>query len=809
MATPSSGLIPNLVNGISQQPHKLRLPSQAQASDNFYPSVVDGLVPRAPTEHLARLRDALPAGTFSHFIFRDDNEEYLMALFPDATIKVWDINGDEKTVNIIGDAADYISGLSNPEDTVRALTVADYTFIVNTTKVVAAGTEESATRPFEALVHVLAGNYGKHYRIFINGELQAGYRTPDGSNASHSPYIDTNYIADTLRRLLDAGEASTEDPGLQSGNGAINTVGGLAVDDGGDGGGYNTAPWSLGRYHSTIYIRNTDVDFTISVEDGYGGRAMKEIKSVVQKFSDLPIYAPSGYVCKVAGSDIDFDEYYVRFEKLDDEDGMGVWKETLAPGTRLGLDETTMPHVLIREANGTFTFKPADWVNRQCGDLDSNPDPSFVGQTIQDVFFHRNRLGFLTVENYVLSQAADFFNFYRTSVITLVDGDPIDGAASHIKVSLLRHAVPFNDVLLLFSDETQFRLAGNDLLTPKTVNAKPLSEIRADPRIRPTVVGSRLYFVTTATDWTQVTEYVIDKSTESANDEDISAHAPAYIPGGIRFVVSSKERSLIAFYSEGDPSRIYIYKHFWNGNERLQSAWSRWTLPGVTAIKAMHFKHGVLYLAVEREDGLYIEKLTIRHGSHDQGVNHVTHLDRRASLAGTYDAETGRTSFLVPYIIPDGMLCVTPTGEELEITTLGPDTFYVKGEHPHVWVGTLYECEYEFSTFFRRDAEAKVNESAGRLQIMHLLVDYGKTNAFEVEVAVDGRAPKIHSFDALMVNDPSTTLNTLNLKSGKFTVPVMSRNDRVRIKLKSKRWLPCSFSSARWIGTWSRTTLER
>ncbi|MGZ5389714.1 MAG: phage nozzle protein, partial [Aeromicrobium sp.] len=267
----TSGLIPNLVNGISQQPPKLRLPSQAQASDNYYPSVVDGLIPRAPSEHFSRLRDNLPAGTFSHFIFRDDNEEYLMALFPDATIKVWDIDGDEKVVNVIGDAADYITGLTSPKDTVRALTVADYTFLVNTTKVVAAGTEESATRPYEALVHVLAGNYGKHYRINIDGELAAGYRTPDGSNNSHSPYIDTSYIADVLMALLDGGEAAvrTPDIGGRASGGAWGVgVGTSQISDGDYNGGFNTAPWALGRYHSTIYIRNTAADFTISVEDG-------------------------------------------------------------------------------------------------------------------------------------------------------------------------------------------------------------------------------------------------------------------------------------------------------------------------------------------------------------------------------------------------------------------------------------------------------------------------------------------------------------------------------------------------------------
>jgi hypothetical protein len=802
-----SGLVPNLVNGVSQQPPKLRLPSQCEASENFYASVVDGLVPRAPSEHLARLRESLPNGSFSQFIFRDDNEMYLFAILPDATVKVWDFDGNEKTVNVLGDAADYLPDTDLPKNVIKALTVADHTFIVNTKKVVAAGTEKSPTRPYEALVHVLAGNYGRDYRIKIDGTLAAGVQTPDGGTASHGAYIDTVHIASMLYKILNTGTASVTDTEWPTGG-----RGGGGTKTGDADGGYNAAPWAIGRYHSTIYLRNTDADFTLEVEDGYSGRAMKDIKTTVQRFSDLPLYGPEGYVCKIAGDNSNsFNEYYVKFEKLQPNDSTGVWKETLAPDTFLGLDETTMPHLLRREADGTFTFTAGEWHNRKCGDAESNPDPSFVGQTIQDVFFSHNRLGFLTVENYVLSQASDFFNFFRTSVITIVDGDPIDGAASHIKVSLLRHAVPFNDVLLIFSDETQFRLDGNELLTPKTVNTKPLSEIRADKNTRPLVVGSRLYFVSTANDWSTITEYTIDRNTQTAHDEDITAHCPSYIPAGIRHMVASKERGLMVLNTDGDPGKLYVYKNFWNGNERLQSSWSRWTLPGVQSVVAMHFKDGVLYLAVERADGLYIEKLVIRHGSYDPGVPYITYLDRRVSLTGTYDAETNKTSFTAPYELPSGVLCVSKTGTELTPEITGATTFTVDDDWSGapVWIGIMREAVYEFSTFFRRDDQARVNESAGRLQIMHLILDYGKTNGFHVQVEVDGRPVKAHEFSALMAGDPSTLLDKINTKSGKLTVPIMSRNDRVRIRIATTRWLPCSFSSARWLGTWARSTLER
>ena len=57
-----------------------------------------------------------------------------------------------------------------------------------------------------------------------------------------------------------------------------------------------------------------------------------------------------------------------------------------------------MPHALVREADGTFTLKRLEWDNRESGDDDSNPYPTFIDNTISDIFFYRNRLGFISDE---------------------------------------------------------------------------------------------------------------------------------------------------------------------------------------------------------------------------------------------------------------------------------------------------------------------------------------------------------------------------------------------------------------------------
>ncbi len=96
-----SGSVSSLVNGVSQQPPWLRLPSPGAVQENFMSSLVDGLNRRPPTEHIARIQTAPldPSACFIHTINRSEAEKYSVVL-TNTGIKVFDLNdGSLKTVN--------------------------------------------------------------------------------------------------------------------------------------------------------------------------------------------------------------------------------------------------------------------------------------------------------------------------------------------------------------------------------------------------------------------------------------------------------------------------------------------------------------------------------------------------------------------------------------------------------------------------------------------------------------------------------------------------------------------------------------
>ena len=90
--------IPNLSQGISQQPDAQRDPSQGEIQINGMSSIVEGLRKRDSSEVLAEVSSTSFGDCFIHSILRDNTEEYL-AVISNNDVKVYNLEGNAITVN--------------------------------------------------------------------------------------------------------------------------------------------------------------------------------------------------------------------------------------------------------------------------------------------------------------------------------------------------------------------------------------------------------------------------------------------------------------------------------------------------------------------------------------------------------------------------------------------------------------------------------------------------------------------------------------------------------------------------------------
>lgn len=766
-----SASIPNLINGVSQQPPSLRLKTQAELQENGLSSVVTGLSKRPPTEFVASLGNINGAtNAFIHTIRRDENEFYTLIVTTD-NVYVYDKDGVAKTVY---GSASYLSGLTDPSQEVAATTVADYTFILNKNTTVAKDTTVSSSRPNEALVYVKQGDYRCQYTVRIT----KGGTVYTRSIETMSSTQDTTTLTSDAERSIQTDRIARN----------LNYFSATESTYYGSVGAGSIPGMSVTEYGNVLYYQSTDGnDFDIEVEDSRGSQHLLAFKNQTADFDDLPPSGPEGFVIGVVGdNDKGQDDYYVELQI--DANGGQVWKETIKPNIETELDVTTMPHQLVRRSDGDFDFQQAIYAPRRVGDDDTNPFPSFVDFKLADIFFHRNRLGVLADENVIFSEAGQFeeFNFFQRTTLTLLDSDPIDVAVSNNKVSLLKHAVPFTESLLLFSDLTQFRLDATDLLTPETVSIDVTTQFEASLRAKPVGAGRYVFFGTKRGKYSGVREYFVDLDTEVDDAADITAHVPAFVLGEIKKMEASSNEDMLICLSADDPTGMYVYRFYWQGNEKLQSSWSRWVMSG--DVLNVSFNKSEIFVLVKYGTEVFLERINLSEDDATEvtTAGHGINLDRRVKLT------SGGTT-TVPYTA-DNIVYVTHTGRL--ISDSGVSNALSSGLT--VYAGVPYTFRYRFSEQVLKNNNEPM--TTGRLQIRNWNVVYSDTGFFQTEVTPTARPTKTSKFTGRLVGSSANILGQVAIENGTFRFGVNSNAQEVNIELVSDSHLPCSFQSAEWEG---------
>ena len=698
--------LPNLLQGVSQQPDPLKYDGQCADMLNMFPSIAGGLRRRPNTDWEFALEESgvnignIPEDAAIHFVKTRKDEPYVL-IHTGTVLYAYNLStGVLADIQVAGSgtgslaisAGDYLevdSDLYTPQEAIRFLTVGDKTFISNRTATPAINQDYTDALDKIALVWVKQGDYSKQYNVTVDGVLggsatagttatctitwdyytgfknsshwyvasvavnNAGSGYQDGEvdytftldqNSVGSPYDYQINTEPRFRFNVSAGQISSIDVlekgnitsaylkvkrgdepeaqpitiarptyytgGAKVGEFTFGTTSGASTTEANsdsaviaqqmktDGTTGFTTKISSGMtcdiYGNLLVLTKTAVsgsidDFNIRVDDGLGGRGLGVAYREVDDITDLPLFAPNGFRIKVAGDvEESADDYYVEFVTNDGSDvGVGTWREIAGFNIRKGIDASTMPHVLTLLGEDLFEFGEMPLSDRLAGDDDSNPFPSFVGQPINQMFFFKDRLGFVSLNNVSMTEAGlgPFdegvlkYNFFRATTTSLLDSAPIDVQVTSTKVVDLQHAVTTQDRLMLFADGQQFILRGADILSPATVEVAPVTNFSIDPNAKPLEVGSNIYIPFDRGDFAGVREMDIDIDAEIYRGEEITKHVPQYLPSQIRASAGSTSENVMLFSSPSEPDKVFCNAFLWENNQKVLNSWGKFQMP--------------------------------------------------------------------------------------------------------------------------------------------------------------------------------------------------------------------------------------
>lgn len=794
------GSISSLLQGVSQQPPGERLVGQCTLQENLSADPLDGLIRRAPTDLVGLLGTTADVRGWHNFESRGG--EKFLAFFYGSTVKVFDLNAVEQSVTVAPDAAAYI-GLNGA---LRFSTNdQDETIVVNRAAVPAMAADvpayyNDASTP-AGIFQILGGQYGRNIKILIDGVVKATYAPGDGSNAAHTAHLRTTTVAANLATVLPMTNGSTS--GQATNNGGTMTTG-----------------WTITVAEDVVLIkRNTTTPFNLSATDDFGNVNVKAMTNVVPRIEDLPRLAPHLYVVRVAERTDPEKDLYFKFvvEDLQASDvpdvtafgRPGYWQECVAPSVPIAFNDATMPHTLTyNSGTDDFDFTRGDWEDRHVGTLVSSPEPSFVGNTIQDVSTFQGRTVFLSGSNVVMSRTNKPTDFWQGSAAGLADDDPID-INSKKESSTLLSAIQHNRDLVVFSAKGQFVVYGRTAATPRTAALVLTTSFESELNASPASAGRNVFFASNFGRYASIREFYTEGGSDTNDARPVTQHVKKYLLGSAALLTASVNSDMLIVHTTVQQAEFYIYQYIWSDEAKVQAAWSTWKMKH--DIVYSFFDEGVVYLVQKVGNEYYLLRMPLD-VIESEGVGYPVYLDQRFDVFDCYEA------FELPYdylrlddlVVVQGENCPRP-GTHVDILNIA----LVSGNYVvtlkedmnggDIVVGSRYGSKFRPTMPLMKDDDKNIIGSAKlRIRAFHAhMLDTGEITGRVLNLRGEIESEVTQS--ARVIGAPDNLVGSNTIADFVFDLPFRQDTTGAEIEFYTDSYMPMTFSLIEWTGQYNKS----
>jgi hypothetical protein len=817
--------IPNLMNGVSQQPVTIRLANQAEEQINGTCRVSDGLSKRLPIE-MIRAEEYLQIGApFTAIQFADETTKMHM-------VKGVDSAGVSRTCQIALDGvtgslvyrfleAPYTRGFwawndnylkTTDKSNIKFLTNGQTTYILNK-EITVDMTGGLAPDPELYMVRqgslgfVKQGFFGTSYICEINiihrvtglphvsvAPQIVTFTTNSSTTTTNITELQVTQIANdaTAAAPLRALSKELETKRLANVYLAANTE--IVTDD-----NWFQFKWKLAS------LEPNDYRIEMKCTSTTAATAIYAVNGVTTDPLTLPKTGPEGYVTKIdADPTAAGDQYYLKYNAINNG-----WSESGKLTLVEEFDFNTLPYQLdniidfIANPSG-FTMDHLVIDPRTVGDEETSPNPSFVNNQLNDMFIFNNRLGFLSQNNVIMSRIDEFNTFFRTSVATSLSADRVDlkAAVPSARYTDLHSAVPFETAIMLFGDAAQYVLQTTTGFDVSKTSLQTSTEYEASQKVAPINLGASVYFPVTRGNYSGIFD-LSRKDGIGLTAEEATHHIPTYILGDVVEMTYSSVENILFARTNTDKRTIYVQNRFIRQTILEQNAWHKWTVPNDIVYINVLGSH--LYICMVADDGISL-------------------IRTKADISTTRIIQDNTLVIgfapLLDYLqlIPQGDTVVidsytdyyvAPENEELLVGVdehgsqyIGLTAINAALIDSDIYVGIPYKFAYTFSE--QVPAQSGNGERTvyqyGRLSLRSMKISFVNTGKFDVVITPTGRNPYTNYFTGTILGGLTSLLGRINIATGVYKFPVNARSNEVTITIQSSYPYPCTFNTCEWQG---------
>ena len=561
---------------------------------------------------------------------------------------------------------------------------------------------------------------------------------------------------------------------------------------------------------------------------------------------DSPSFS-SPVIIQTLSTDVGFPAGYYRLDAITDGSGSpdtvyttddldGPWYTRLEANADNN-ELTDMPIALVRTGANAFTLQVISYNKRLSGGEDTNPSPSFVGERITDLCIFQDRLWLAHETGVVSSQAGDLFNFWVDDYTNVVDSDPIALVMPGPSAAQPDWLVPLDDRIVMFATGgNQYEITTRDFFTPSSTNLQPTTRYQCSKDVRPLITGQQVVFLEDKNTTSSLWEYFYDFGSDANLSIESSIQCQGYLPDSPSVLTGSQSNGLM-FMMSPDSQDIFVYHYYWNINEKIQSAFSKWTMyanDSTAKILGISANEQSLYVILDRMGKVWLERIDIQHPWVTPNLDFSLCLDQQRPTNPSYDAVSNTTTWTLLDMVEDELdendyvivlhddwddatqdppqrqsgTVVVPDS----VTTVGSNTVLTVAGQWQDWnvdgsgnpvgtqgtiVGVKYNMSSKMSQPMVRDESGQTIQ--GNFQIRTMEVRHQDTTDYEVVVTPANRDSKTFPYYAGRVG--SARVGQLaRADYGRFNVRVFGNSQDTDIVIQSDSPYPVLLTKLEYIG---------
>lgn len=447
--------------------------------------------------------------------------------------------------------------------------------------------------------------------------------------------------------------------------------------------------------------------------------------------------------------------------------------------------------------------------SRVVGDAESNKAPYFIGREVTMIASFQDRLVIGSGPVLSMSKIGDYFNFFRTSVLTVLDDDPVEVYALGGEDDKLLYASIYDKSLFAFGEQRQYSISGRVPVTPRTTSVQATSAYLGTEYAAPAVTGDLVFFSQHSEGYTKLYQMQTGNLDDTTVATDVTLQLDTYMPGEPIEILASTNPSMAFVRTNSDQNDIYTFRYIDidRGTKRVLDSWSRWEFATELGnLMGMSLDAGGLLLFWSR---------TATDASGTPRLYLVA--DRIALLSG----ESGKPLLdsLRPYAAVVAGASTRPVhSTSPNVATAYDNTVYTYllgeptladvpsliAEFPSVSTGALWSG-YNYDSYYvptnprmkdRKDV-AIVN---GRLTVTRVDLSYRNTAGVIVDVEAFGETTRALDFNGRVLGAINNKLDEQPVSAGSVPVFIGREVREYTMTVRAKLWLPLGVNGMEWTG---------